>query len=200
MAGDGKLPTAAVLAAASAMVSVGLVAFFASRPADAPAADPPAVRAAMDRTTPERAAESFLDAWRKRDHEAALALSRGEANDAARTRAQADAALGDEERELKRQLWDAMAATRLALVVKESETLEGGRVAVRGVADGKFLGKEYRRQVDFVVAPAASGTDGDWVVERMGLGPILSDMPDILSLPPPRQREPGPSLPSHEPP
>jgi hypothetical protein len=194
VAGDGaRVPTAVVLAAVSAMVSIGAVAFLLARPADGD--KPEAATGAetyVDQRTAERAAESFLDAWRKREHATALALSRGEAREAVRARQRSDAALGEEERQLKQQVWDAMASTRLALSVHESETLDGGRVAIRGVAQGRFVGDVYRREVRFVVAPEDADGGDRWVVEHMRLGDILSDVPGVLQMPTPGQRGPGP--------
>jgi hypothetical protein len=184
-----RVPTPLVLAAASGMLSIGVVAFLLNRPADDGDEGTTGARALVAQGTAERAAESFLDAWRKRDHAAALQLSTGDARDAVRARQRADAALGEEERKLKEQLWDAMASTRLAFVVRESGTLEGKRVALHGVAEGEFLGQPYRRRVDFVVAPGEGGSEERWQVEHMSLGEILSDVPDILQMPVPRQRD-----------
>ena len=67
--------------------------------------------------TPEAAAESFLDAYRRREHATALALSVGDAHAQASARMERDERATPEERAAKEQLWDKMAAPRLRFVV-----------------------------------------------------------------------------------
>lgn len=181
MPGERTITTPVVLALASLMVSIGLVAYLASR-TEPPAGDaPPAPgETLVDVTTPERAAESFLDAWRKRDHGAALRISRGEARRAVQDRVAADRTLGPRARAAQQELWDAMATSRLSLVIRRTATLPEGRVRIEGMAEGDFLGEEYRRRVAFLMAP-----DGEdrWLVESMELGEILSDLPPVLDMP-----------------
>jgi hypothetical protein len=181
-AGERRLSTPVVLAAASAMLSIGVIAWVStSGDADPPPAEarsPNALDVAVDTSTPALAAESFLDAWRKRAHRDALALSAGEAHAAVEARASRDDQLSDEERAAKQQIWNAMAETRLRLMVDGSEDLPEGRVMIHGTAEGEFLERPYERRVSFVL----SQVDGDWKVERIEFGEIVSDVPDFLEL------------------
>ena len=95
-------------------------------------------------------------------------------------RAAADEALSESERDLKRQVWDAMAASRLSLYLNESENLEGGRLRLSGTAEGEFLERPYERAMDYVMSETSEG----WRVESVAFGEILSDVPDVLRLEP----------------
>ncbi len=152
------------------MVSVGLLAasgVFSDQEDDE--GDQVAHVAEVDMSTPERAAETFLDAWRKRDHRAALAASTGIARETVTARQRRDRQLSEAERALKEQVWDAMAAARLALMIEVSEDLEGGGIHLRGTAEGEFLAEAYVREVRFTVMP-----DGDrWLVADFEFGAIL---------------------------
>ncbi|MEO0324195.1 MAG: hypothetical protein AAF447_14640 [Myxococcota bacterium] len=172
-----RLSTPVVLALVSAMVSVGVLALLASRPEPAPAPATAARVEVLD-DTPEHVAESFLDAWRKREHGVADALSLGPAQARVRARQAADGALAGPERELKQKVWDAMATERLEFFVEESERLAGGRLALRGTAEGTFLDAPYERALEFITAPAGDG----WRVEDVTFGPILSEVPELLKL------------------
>ena len=72
-----RLPTPVVLALASGMICVGVVAVIAT--GDDGEAEAEAPRSPheipVDARTPESSAETFLDAWRKRDHEICKQLS-----------------------------------------------------------------------------------------------------------------------------
>ncbi|MEM1414986.1 MAG: hypothetical protein AAGH15_08800 [Myxococcota bacterium] len=172
-----RLSTPVVLALASGMLSVGIIALLAVRDADAPTPiDISRVRVIDD--TPEHVAESFLDAWRKREHAIAAGLATGPALEAVELRRVADAALARSERELKQKVWDAMATERLDFFVEESERLPEGRLALRGTAEGTFLDQPYERQLEFVTAPSGEV----WRVEAVTFGPILSDVPELLRL------------------
>ncbi len=177
-----RLPTPLVLAATSAMVCVGLVGMWASRaPAEdgeRSAATAPNATFVVDASTPERAAESFLDAWRRRAHDTAARLSVGPALEQVRARAQRDARMSDHERELKAQVWDAMASERLRLRLRSAENLDGGGLHIEGVAEGSFLGHPYSRAVEFTLRP-----EGDeWRVADFAFGEILSELPGSLDL------------------
>lgn len=177
---ERRIPTPLVLALASGMVSVGVLAFALSNTTpteDVPDALPGVM---VDDSTPERAAESFLDAWRKRAHQTARDLTVGEARAMVDERAAADEALSESERDLKRQVWDAMAASRLSLYLNESENLEGGRLRLSGTAEGEFLERPYERAMDYVMSETSEG----WRVESVAFGEILSDVPDVLRLEP----------------
>jgi len=123
----------------------------------------------VDMSSPERAAETFLDAWRKRDHRAALAASTGRARESVADRQRRDRELSAAERGLKEQVWDAMAAARLALRIEESQDLDDGAISLRGTAEGEFLGERYVREVSFTVAP----DEERWLVRDFEFGAIL---------------------------
>lgn len=186
--GERRLSTPLVLAAASTMVSVGIVAWISSQPSEDPPtepAGPPEVL--VDTSTPALAAESFLDAWRKRAHEVALELSMGNAQQRVTLRKEEDDRMSPEEREVKERIWDTMASGRLELQIEQSDELGPGRVALQTLAVGEFLGKPYRRQIEFVMRE-----EGDtWRVEQMALGEIVSDTPDFLELDPSVGRDPS---------
>lgn len=162
--------TPVVLAAASAMVSVGVVAalgpsFFERQPE--PESKPGPLR--IEAETPESAAESYLDAYRRREHEAAIALAVGPARAQAEARMERDARATEEELAAKEHLWDRMAAPRLALVVTERDALADGGVLLRGRAEGLFIEHRYVREVEFEVVRAGD----EWRVARMDLGDVL---------------------------
>ena len=173
-----RLSTPVVLTLVSAMVSVGVVALLIARGGEDETRDPTGGRVELVDDTPEHAAESFLDAWRKREHATAARLATGPALARVRARQSADAALAGPERELKQKVWDAMATERLAFFVEESERLPRGRLALRGTAEGTFLDAPYERALEFITVP-----EGDaWRVEDLTFGPILSDVPELLKL------------------
>jgi hypothetical protein len=165
---------------ASAFLSVGGIAIWVSqRGNEVTPTERTAAQVRIDASTPERAAESFLDAWRKREFERAQGISTGEARAAVDAKIAADQELGDA-REEYQQIWATLAADRLRFVPEESENMPRNRIALRGVAEGDFAGREYRRVMEFILVNA-----GDhWLVEEMTPGPILSDMPDILEVDP----------------
>lgn len=175
---DRRLPTPLVLVAASAMVSIGAFGMWAAMGPRQREETPPSPEIQVDASTPERAAESFLDAWRKRAHDAAAALAIGRALERVEERAARDARMSDHERELKAQVWDAMARERLRLRLHEAENLEAGGLRLRGTAEGTFLGHPYSRAVEFVLRP-----DGEaWRVEDFSFGEILTETPGALDL------------------
>ncbi len=168
--GARGIPTPVVLAVASAMVSIGVVAALGPTLFDRKDEEEKREAAPLrvDARTPEAAAESYLDAYRRREHAAAIALSVGTARAQAETRMERDARATEEERAAKEQLWDAMAAPRLALVVTRREPIEGG-VALQGRAEGRFLERRYVREVAFDVLRRGD----EWRVARMDLGAVL---------------------------
>ena len=173
---EERLPTPLVLALASAMVCVGVVAVVISRSGPAETEEQRASRVAVNDRTAEAAAESFLDAWRKREHDVARRLSIEAALRQVEAREQSDENLSEQERDLQRQVWDAMAATRLQLFLRESRNLPAGRLALAGVAEGEFLEQAYQREVEFVMVETTQG----WRVAEVAFGEILSDMPAAL--------------------
>ena len=178
MSGDKRVSTPIVLALVSGMLSVGVVALLAARSASSPDEPANASRVRVLDDTPEHVAESFLDAWRKREHDVALALSVGPAQARVRARQATDAALAGPERELKQKVWDAMATERLEFFVEESERLPEDRLALRGTAEGTFLDAPYERALEFITAPSGDA----WRVEDLTFGPILSEVPELLKL------------------
>lgn len=184
---ERRIPTAVVLAVASTMVSIGIVAVLVAQSGgrDPVETAPRGSRVEVDATTPERAAESFLDAWRKREHDIALSLADGRAKNRVLERQAEDAALTEEERALKVQVWDSMAEGRLRFAIRESEALPGGRLALRGTAEGEFLGRPYRRDMEFTV----TGGGESWKVVDFRFGEILTDVPGSLEIDP--ARDPG---------
>lgn len=173
---EDRIPGPLVLALASGMICIGVVAVIISQSGPAETAEERASRVAVSDGTAEAAAESFLDAWRKREHDVARRLSMEEARARVEERERSDASLSDQERDLQRQVWDAMAATRLQLFLRESRNLPRGRVALSGVAEGEFLEQAYQREVEFVMVE----TTGGWRVANVMFGEILSDMPAAL--------------------
>ncbi len=188
---ERRLPAALVLAVASAMVCVGVIAWLGTRPsAEGPEGAPSEVTAPevlVDTSTPAFAAESFLDAWRKRAHEQALALSAGTARQAVEARRAADDQLAPDERAARQQVWNAMAESRLRLMVSASEDLPDGRVVIQGTAEGEFLDRPYARNVQFVLRRV----DGEWKVDELAFGEITSEVPDFLELDPSVGRDPS---------
>jgi len=162
------------------MVSIGAVALLRSRMP--PEVEPRAVHPAparVDRSTPAAAAESFLDAWRKRDHATAEALSAGEARAEVEARREREPAESTPEAELRGRVWNALAADRLAYAVEETTERSPTEVTLRGVASGIFMNARYERRIEFDL----TRTDAGWTVTAMRLGDVLSDTPDFLELP-----------------
>lgn len=161
----------------SALISAGVVGYLAIRQASpGEAAAEEAERAlSRDTATPERAAEAFLDAWRKRDLDRAAALSRGVAREAVLRRKSSAEEFGPEAADLQKT-WETLAESRLTLHVQESETLPGGKLALRGTAEGEFLARPYRRLMEFLLSK-----DGErWLVDEMNPGEILTETPPLL--------------------
>ncbi len=164
---DKRLSTPLVLALVSAMLCAGLVGMLwnvGSEPAIEVDELPTPVD--VDDRTPEAAAETFLDAWRKRDHAVAEALAIGDALDQVRSRRERDGAGADPQLE---KIWNEMAANRLEFAVDTAENLDGGDMRLIGVAEGTFLGQPYAREVAFVMHETPDG----WRVQSIVFGEIL---------------------------
>lgn len=173
-----RLSTPLVLALTSGMVCVGIAGLVLGTGEPTPE-EPEAEAGAVlvDQSTPERVAESFLDAWRKREHDAALTIALGDARDRVLERRARDASMTPHERELKQQVWDQMAADRLRLLIDASEMHEDGTMGLSGLATGTFLGRPYEREMFFTVAP-----DGEqWKVVDFDFGDILTEPPRLPS-------------------
>jgi hypothetical protein len=163
---ERRIPTPIVIALASTMLSTGL-ALWLIPGHDAP--DAPHLPAlAISTRTAKDAAESFLDAWRKRRFEEALRISRGEAAEQSRKRLIAARALTPEQRSAD-GMWNRLAKERLKLRVLDDDDLTDGTRRLLTVAEGTFLEKPYRRQVLFILAFEHK----QWVVDSMQLGAIL---------------------------
>jgi hypothetical protein len=165
-----SIPTAWVLAGASLMVSVGVVAWIA-RPSPTPAENTPErrvepARVAIETSTPERAAETFLDAWRKRAHEDGMAISEADAYERIRARRDSELALDPADRAQADALWRRLADMRLHFEAIESERLAGGMLRLRGIAKGMWLGKPYERPVEYELVERPVG----WRVTKFELG------------------------------
>lgn len=165
-----RVPAALVLATSSAMVSIGIVAWLVTRPGDEAerVAQAEAAEVRVETQSPESAAESFLDAWRKRRFDLGRKLSRGAARATVEERANATEQYPQEMLDLQKA-WDVLADSRLRYVVSRSEQLAGDRVQLDGVAQGEFVKRPYRRKVGFVCVRE----NGRWLVEEMHLGEIL---------------------------
>ena len=161
---ERRMPTPVVLTLVSAMVCAGVVGLLWNSGTDPIHVEelPPPVT--VDDRTPEAAAESFLDAWRKRDHAVAETLALGGALDAVRSRRDRDQT-GDPQLE---RIWDQMAAERLEFSVDQSERLDEGLRLV-GVASGTFLSEPYTREVAFSLRETADG----WRVTDITFGDVL---------------------------
>ncbi len=181
---ERRVSTPLVLALASGMVCIGIGAMVLSGGPEAPeTALPPINSATLDDSTAHRAAESFVDAWRKRDHGVAAALTIEEAAETVQRRHIEDEAMSAHERELKTQVWDAMAAERLRIEVQSEEevprgTGEGSDVALETIARGTFVGSPYEREVSLVLRETTEG----WRVVRFEFGEILTQLPSKLRL------------------
>lgn len=158
MADVGKrISTPLVLVSASVMLSIGIVAFITVQNRGTPVADrgaaPPIVPrdVPVDQSTPERAAESWLDAWRTRSHELALRLSSGVAREQVEARRTREEQMSPEDRALGEAVWKQLADTRLQLHLDESEDLPSGKLMLRGNAVGEWMGRPYVRRMEFVM-------------------------------------------------
>jgi hypothetical protein len=158
MASPGKrLSTPLVLVTASVMVSIGVVALITAQNRNAPVVDraaaPPIVPrdVPVDQSTPERAAKSWLDAWRTRSHAVALRLSSGVAREQVDARREREEQMSPEDRSLGEAVWKQLADTRLRLQINESENLPSGKIALRGNAVGEWMGRPYVRRMEFVM-------------------------------------------------
>jgi hypothetical protein len=163
-----RIPVPAVLAAASAMISVGGVGVYWAY--EGRTAAPSHIRRAgpIDRTRPEASAESFLRAWGQRAHADALATSIGPARRRVRERMRQQSRLRGPKRAP-----NGAPSTRapLALRIRESETLSEERLIFRGTAEGRSRGKPYERPVRLLLVRH----DGGWRVARMQLGPVATE-------------------------
>jgi hypothetical protein len=151
-----QISTPLALVSASVMVSIGVVAVISSRPGATDATPSEAAPVVprdvpVDQSTPERAAESWLDAWRTRSHDVALRLSSGIAREKVELRRTREEQMSPEDRALGEAVWKQLADTRLRLRIDESENLPNGNLALRGRAEGEWMGRPYIRRMEFVM-------------------------------------------------
>ena len=156
------------------MFTAGVLGVINRTPPAPPESSPPRVE--VNTETPVATAETFLDAWRKRDHDTATRLSAGVARQQVQERKRSDESLSDDERDVKTQVWDAMASSRLTLTVDERSETDDGQTLLRTRAVGEFLGRPYERRVAF----GLTERDGSWRVTQMILGEHLQEPPDFL--------------------
>ncbi|UJR81113.1 hypothetical protein [Sandaracinus amylolyticus] len=184
-----RLPTPIVLAASSSMIVIGVLAWMVARDRaeQAPvetAQRPQVAELHIDDRTPEAVAESFYDAWRRREWEAAERIAVGDARARVHEKRARDAQLDAQEREMAREAWLALAGAPLTMFFQQSDTLEPDqRIALRGIAGYDVMSQPYRREVEFEVVRVAGSDGGErWRVERMVPGRVLTDVPDLLKL------------------
>ena len=175
-----RLSTPMVLAASSGMVALGIAMWIGAAAPEAAEREQEgrAARATMviDDRTPERVAESYYDAWRRRRWSEAAGISVGPAREAAMDKQARDERLDHTDRVVAERAWELLARAPLEVIFDESEDLPDGGLALRGTAEYELLDRPYRRRVEFVVQPR----DGAFRVERMRLGEVLTDLPDLL--------------------
>lgn len=172
-----RISTPLVLAAASAMLAVAAVVLVSMKDevSEAPtvsAGDPPMI----DDSSPERVAESFYDAWRRRHWASALRISVGKARAAVREKQARDEAMPREERIVAERTWDALARAPLTLLLDEAEMLGDDRYRLRGTAEYQFVGHPYRRRVEFRIEPDGTA----YRVAEMELGEVLTELPELF--------------------
>jgi hypothetical protein len=170
-----------VLAAASAMVTVGIAAMYAiDVPAEMAAEEQERQEYAalvIDDRTPERVAESFLDAWRRRAWDQAASISIGEAHERALSKQLAEQQVSHDDRVMAREVWERLASAPLTVDFNRAEMLDDhGGLSLHAVASYEFMGHPYRREMSWIVRP--EGTL--FRVESMENGRVLTEIPAIL--------------------
>lgn len=178
--GSGKRVSAPlVLALASGMLAIAAVVFFSTQrdgAADGELPEGEADSFHVDDSSPERVAETFYDAWRRRRWPQALEISVGRAHEEVIQKRAGDEALPREERIIAERTWDALARAPLTLLLDEAEMLGGERYRLHGTAEYQFVGRPYRRRVEFVIEPS-----GDrYRVAEMNLGEVLTELPELF--------------------
>ena len=174
---ERRISTPLVLAAASSMIALGAVVLLNTSDAETgaeQATDPAGLH--IDDSTPENAAESFYDAWRRRRWSEAERVSTGHAHRAVLQKQAADEAMDRDERIIAERGWEALAQAPLNLALGEVEIEDGERYTLRGVAEYRFVGSPYRREVTLYV----HGTSDGYRVSRMDLGEVLTELPAMF--------------------
>jgi hypothetical protein len=163
------------------MIAVGLTALFVMRAPEQVRVDQQR-RAQLselriDDRSPEAVAESFYDAWRRRAWAEAERIATGEARARVQAKRAAEDDVHPEDREMARQVWRTLAAAPLRVYFQQADLLDGG-IALRGIAAYDFVGRPYRREVEFLVVQEGSA----WRVERMVPGRVITPLSDIVEL------------------
>lgn len=174
-----------VLAASSGMIAIGIVAMMgiqtAARVEDEREQRAGLAALVLDDRTPEAAAESYLDAWRRRAWDDAARMSIGQAHDAALHKKQLDQDMDPTDRAMAREVWERLAGAPLSVEFTGSENLEGGALSLQGVASYEFMGSPYRREVRWEVVPHTDATERPLHrVRLMEHGAVLSELPALL--------------------
>lgn len=174
--GERRISTPLVLAASSAMLTLAVVVWLGLEdPPEAPtheAREPNDLH--VDDRTPETAAQSYYDAWRRRRWGAASEVSIGRAREQALSKQRADEALPHDERVIAERTWDALARAPLSLLLDQVDIDDEGRFHLAGTAEYLFVNQPYRRRVEFDVVERAEG----YRVAQMELGEVLTDLPE----------------------
>jgi len=180
VAEEKRISTPLVLAASSGMIAIGLVAFMgvqtATRIEEEEEERGALAALVLDDRTPEAVAESYLDAWRRRAWDDAARMGTGEAREAALHKKQLDAEMDPTDRAMAREVWERLASAPLEVQLSGSENLEGGAIALQGVASYQFMGSPYRRAMRWEVVPEGNL----YRVRVMQSGEVLSDIPTLL--------------------
>jgi len=170
-----RLSAPLVLAVASGMISVGVVAGYNGLHRESLSHQGHReARVHADRTTPERVCVAFLDAWVRQRFEIALELSTGNARNTVISR------MARHEESVPGVIaletdWDVFARDPLSLVVQETHHQSQGVVLIRGVAEGKLMGNAYKRAMEL----EAVQRQGEWYVDEMRPGEVLTGIPVI---------------------
>jgi hypothetical protein len=179
---QGRVSTPVVLSAASGMLAVGVIAFATISGGGGGAAGghadagPDFVALVIDDRTPERVAESYLDAWRRRAWDQAESIAIGEARERAAEKRATDADIDPVDRVMARDVWARLAGAPLEVEFSQLDRLEDGGLLLRGIASYEFMSEPYRREMSWVVRP-----EGElWRVESMEAGEVLTEIPEIL--------------------
>lgn len=174
--GERQVSAPLVLASASGMLAVAVVVWLGASPSEGdPTPSGPRPGVVIDDSTPERVAEGFYDAWRRRRWSQALGVSVGAARAEVARKQARDEGLAHDERVVVERMWDALARAPLTLRLEEAEILGEG-LRLNGIAEYQLMDRPYRRRVAFVVVPAS----GRYRVAEMDLGEVLTQLPEMF--------------------